>query len=472
MEACQRISEIIESKRELLIDISNKIWGYAELKFQEFKSAELLCKALEKEEFIIQKEISNMKTAFIASYGKGNPVIAILGEYDGLDGLSQEGGVTKEKPIVLGGSGHGCGHNLLGTGALAAAIALRHYMEENNLPGTIRYYGCPAEEGGAGKVFMVREGLFDDVDCALTWHPDTGNCVSVNSSLAVYNVYFKFKGKSSHAAMAPHLGRSALDAVELMNIGVNYLREHVIQEARIHYAITNAGGKAPNIVQAEAEDYFSIRAPKISQAKEIYERICDIAKGAALMTGTKAQISIDSALSNLIPNKTLEMLLYESLSKVGIPEYSESDRRLAKRFRDALSEDSKKSDIHVLTVKELKGKDISEIVNPFINEEKTVPVSTDVGDVSWIVPTGMLNTACAVLGTPIHSCTFVAQGNTAIAHKGMLYAGKVIALTAVELLKNPEIIQKAKKELKERLGEESYVCPIPVEVKPSSCSKT
>ncbi|WP_411679384.1 M20 family metallopeptidase [Clostridium thailandense] len=471
MEACQRISEIIESKRDILIDISNKIWEYAELKFEEFKSAELLCETLEKEEFIVQHGVAGMKTAFIASYGKGKPVIAILGEYDALDGLSQEGGIIEQKSIVPGGSGHGCGHNLLGTGALASAIALRHYMEENNLPGTIRYYGCPAEEGGAGKVFMVREGLFKDVDCALTWHPDTGNCVSVNSCLALYNVYFKFKGKSSHAAMAPHLGRSALDAVELMNIGVNYLREHVIQEAKIHYAITNAGGKAPNIVQAEAEDYLCIRAPKVSQAKEIYERICNIAKGAALMTGTQVEISIDSAISNFIPNKVLEMLIYKKFSELEIPKYSESDRQLAKSFRDVLSEDSKKSDIHVLTVKELKGKDISEIVNPFINEEKTVPVSTDVGDVSWIVPTGIFNTACAALGTSIHSWTFVAQGNTAIAHKGMLYAGKVMALAAVELLKNPEIIVKAKIELKDRLGEESYVCPIPEEVKPYLYSK-
>lgn len=470
MEGCYRISEIIESKRELLINISDKIWEYAELKFEEFKSAELLCKTLEKEEFTVQRGVAGMKTAFMASYGEGKPVIAILGEYDALDGLSQEGGITEQKPIVPGGSGHGCGHNLLGAGALGAAITLRHYIRENNLTGTIRYYGCPAEEGGSGKVFMVRDGLFNDVDCALSWHPDTGNCVSVNSCLAVYNVYFRFKGKSSHAAMAPHLGRSALDAVELMNVGVNYLREHVIQEARIHYAITNAGGNAPNIVQAEAEDYFSIRAPKISQAREIYERICDIAKGAALMTETQVEISIDSALSDFVPNKTLEMLMYESFFRLGIPKYDENDRQLAKKFRDSLSEDNKKNDIHVLTVKELTNKDISEIVNPFIDKEKTMPISTDVGDVSWIVPTGMLNTACAVLGTPIHSWAFVAQGNTSIAHKGMLHAGKVIALTAVELLKNPKIIQNARRELKERLGGENYVCPIPRNIKPSSFS--
>ncbi|WP_032076838.1 M20 family metallopeptidase [Clostridium drakei] len=461
MEEYHRISEIIESKRQLLINISDEIWRYAELKFQEFKSAELLCKTLEKEEFSVQRGAAGIKTAFVASYGKGKPVIAILGEYDALDGLSQEGGVTEEKSIIPGGSGHGCGHNLLGTGALGAAIALRYCIRENNLPGTIRYYGCPAEEGGCGKVFMTREGLFNDVDCALSWHPDTGNYVGTNSCLALYNVYFKFKGKSSHAAMVPHLGRSALDAVELMNVGVNYLREHIIPEARIHYAITNAGGSAPNIVQAEAEDYFSIRAPKISQARGIYERACDVAKGAALMTGTKVEISIDSALSNFVPNKTLEMLIYKSFSKLGTPEYSENDRQLAKKFRTSLSEDNKKSDIHVLTVKELRDKDISEIVNPFNDNEKTLPVSTDVGDVSWIVPTGMFNTACAVLGTPIHSWIFVAQGNTSIAHKGMLQAGKVIALTAVELFKNPEIIQNAKRELKERLGGETYSCPIP-----------
>ncbi|WP_254306645.1 amidohydrolase [Clostridium sp. 001] len=279
MEYFQRVSEIVELKKDLLVKVSDEIWKCAETKFEEFRSAEILCKALEEEGFTVKRGAAGIKTAFIGSYGKGEPIIAVLGEYDALHGLSQEGGIAEQKPIIPGGSGHGCGHNLLGTGAFAGAIAIRYYMEENNLPGTIRYYGCPAEEGGAGKVFMSREGVFNDVDCALTWHPDTGNGVGLNSTLAVYDACFKFKGKSAHAAMAPHLGRSALDAVEVMNVGVNYLREHVIQEARIHYAITDAGGQSPNVVQAQAEDNFSIRAPKVSQVKDIYERICNIAKG-------------------------------------------------------------------------------------------------------------------------------------------------------------------------------------------------
>ena len=244
-----RISEIIEQKRDLFIQVSDRIWEYAETNFEEFQSAALLCETLEQEGFTVQKGVGGMDTAFIASFGSGGPVVAILGEYDALSGLSQHREVSEQQPIQKGGNGHGCGHNLLGSGSLAAAVALRYYMEENGIPGTVRYYGCPAEELGDGKTFMAREGLFDDIDFALSWHPSDINGIWSQSCTAVYTVNYKFKGRTSHAAGAPHLGRSALDAVELMNVGVNYLREHIIPEARVHYAVTNTGGYAPNVVQ-------------------------------------------------------------------------------------------------------------------------------------------------------------------------------------------------------------------------------
>lgn len=466
MDYIKRISEIVESKKELFTFISDEIWGSAELKFEEYTSANLLCKTLEKEGFNVEKNIGGMETAFIGSFGQGKPVIAILGEFDALYGLSQVAGATFQKPIIEGGAGHGCGHHLLGAGALGAAIALKYYLAENNLSGTIRYYGCPGEEGGFGKTFLVRDGVFDGVDCVFTWHPGTKNSVQNSSMLANYNIYYRFKGKSSHAAVAPQLGRSALDALELMNVGVNYLREHIIQEARIHYAITNTGGKSPNVVQAESEEYLSIRTPKTHQIREIYERVCDIAKGAVLMTGTTVDYQLDSAVSSLIPNKTLGKIMYRNYYELGIPVYDNEDYKISEAFSNILSNVAKKS-----VPKELVGKTLSDILEPFAETEGIEMASTDVGDVSCIVPTAFCWVACAANGTPLHSWEMVAQGKTPIAHKGLLHAAKVIAATAVRILMNPEVLIEAKEELKERLGDEGYICPISMEVKPSKTGK-
>ena len=463
MKHQQRIHEIIEQKRDVLIEVSNKIWEYAETRFEEFKSAELLCKTLESEGFVVQRGVGGIETAFIGSYGSGKPVVAILGEYDALSGLSQKGGVTRPDPVEVGGNGHGCGHNLLGTGSLAAALALRYYMEENHLPGIVRYYGCPGEEGGSGKTFMAREGLFDDVDFALSWHPGTKNEVWSSSSLANYQVYYKFTGRSSHAAASPHLGRSAQDAVELMNIGVNYLREHIIPEARVHYAVTNTGGISPNVVQAEAEVLYLIRAPKVPQVEEIYQRVCDIAKGAALMTGTQVEIVFDKACSNLIPNNVLETIMHRNFTELGVPVHDEAELQLAKDIRTTLSEADKTSELP-----ELQGRDLANRLEPYRSTSNAMPGSTDVGDVSWITPTAQCYTACEALGTPFHTWQVVAQGTTSLAQKGMLHAGKVIAATAVEVMQNPEIIESAKQELQVRLGGQKYVCPIPKHVKPSA----
>jgi aminobenzoyl-glutamate utilization protein B len=466
MHYLSEISHIIEEKRNQLIAISDKIWGYAETRFEEFQSAELLCAALVDEGFTVERDAGGIETAFVGSFGSGKPVVAFLGEFDALSGLSQKAGLADKIPIINGGNGHGCGHNLLGTGALAAAIALRYYMEQHHIPGTVRYYGCPGEEGGSGKTFMAREGLFNDVDFCLTWHPGYSNEVITGTSLANYQVYYKFKGVSTHASSSPHLGRSALDAVELMNIGVNYLREHIIPEARVHYAITDAGGSSPNVVQAEASVLYLIRAPRIAQVDEIYQRVCNIARGAALMTETKVEIVFDKACSNLVPNHTLEKIAYKNFTALGVPEYDDREKALAESIRATLSEGAKDG-VRDSTIKDKPLSDrLCPLEVPFL--PKSMGGSTDVGDVSWITPTVQCSTACWAVGTPGHTWQVVTMGTTSIAHKAMLHAGKVMAATAVEALENPHIIAEAEAELREYLNGGAYVCPIPPSVRPSA----
>lgn len=462
MSDCSRIGQIVESKREMLISISDKIWDYAELKFEEYRSADLLCEALKAEGFDVERNIDGMETAFIGSFGSGSPVVAILAEYDALDGLSQASGVAHREPVVRGGAGHGCGHHLLGAGALAAAIALKQYMIEHQLAGTIRLYGCPGEEGGFSKTYFARDGYFQDVDCALTWHPAPVNMVIYGSSLANINAYYRFKGISSHAAFSPELGRSALDALELMNVGVNFLREHVPSDVRLHYAITNAGGRSPNVVQAESEEYFCMRSAKSAQMRAIFDRVCDIAKGAALMTGTAVEYEIDSAVSETVPNLTLDQLIYDNFVELGTPAYDESDLTLAEAFR-AVQSDAARAMIPA----PFADKPIFDVLLPLGKEEEAQMGSTDVADVSWVVPTAQCWVTCAANASQLHSWEMVAQGKTSIAHKGMLHAGKIIAATAADLFQNPEIVANAKRELSERLGGRPYICPIPAHVKPS-----
>ena len=471
-----RLDDIIEERSRLFTEASDKIWDYAEMRFEEYRSAELLCDILAEEGFAVKKGIARIATAFVASFGSGSPVVAILGEYDALSGLSQKNGVAKQDPLAAGQSGHGCGHNLLGAGALAAVVALKQYMAENEISGTIRYYGCPGEEGGSGKTFMAREGAFDDVDVALTWHPMTHNTIFSMSTLANYQVAFKFHGKSSHAGTTPHLGRSALDAIELMNVGVNYLREHVVQEARIHYAVTNSGGSSPNVVQAETEVLYLMRAPKVDQVQGIYERICKIAQGAALMTETECEIVFDKACSNYIPNSVLGQVLLENFAAVGVPHPDEQEARFAREIQSTLTANERSNDLQMASdfmggsgkeiIKSLENVVLSDVILPCVYSPKLLSGSTDVGDVSWIVPTAQLCVACNVFGTPGHSWKTVAQGATSFSHKGMLAAGKVMARAVADIFENPSIIAEAQSELKEALGGAAYVCPIPPGVKP------
>ncbi|OLS32338.1 MAG: p-aminobenzoyl-glutamate hydrolase subunit B [Candidatus Heimdallarchaeota archaeon AB_125] len=466
----------IDANQQRFIALSDKIWEFAEIRFEEVKSAKLQIEVLEEEGFEVTKGVADMPTAFVASYGKEGPIIAVLGEYDALSGLSQKAGVFVKTPVEEGASGHGCGHNLLGAGSLAAAIAVKNYIKSHKIPGIIQYYGCPGEEGGSGKTYMVREGLFDDVDIALCWHPFSTNFIFNLSSLSNIQVYFRFKGISAHAAAAPHMGRSALDAVELMNIGANYLREHIITQARLHYAVTNTGGNAPNVVQADAEVLYLIRAPTMLQTKEIYERVKKIAKGAALMTETEVEIIFDKAASNLIPNDVVGDVLFEKFKEVGAPQYTEEEIEFGKKLRQTFNKGELpelnrysvfRKELGEDIIEKIRTKIIFDDIFPNTLPEFTLPGSTDVGDVSWVVPTSQIGTSCVILGTPGHSWQEVTQCTTSISHKGMIAAAKVMALTALDFMENTERIDEAKAELKKRLGSTKYESPITSEIKPN-----
>ena len=468
----------IDREKSVLTDASDRVWNVPETAFQEFKSTEILCELLEKEGFAVEKNLAGIATAFSGRFGSGKPVIGFLGEYDALSGLSQVEDLFEKKPIADGEPGHGCGHNLLGVGSVAAAIAMKEYLEKNGKEGTVVFYGCPGEEGGSGKGFMARDGVFDELDFAVSWHPSDLNEVVVGSSLANYQIYYRFYGVSSHAAGCPELGRSALDAVELMNTGVQYLREHVIQEARIHYAITNTGGFSPNVVQPFAEVLYLIRAPKNDQVKEIYERINDIARGAALMTGTRMEMQFVKACSNLVDNTTMEEVMQKNLESIEFEPYTEEELAYAKQMQDTFG-GSKLNIQDILKRYEKSHKAmVEEVLTPHLNDvictailplmdtETPMAGSTDVGDVSWVCPTVQVNVCTEAFGTPGHSWQIVAQGKSTIAHKGMVFAGKVMAATAIDMYENPELIDKAKEELAKRVGPEGYVAPIPAGIRP------
>lgn len=457
------VTNFIQEKKTTFTTISDKIWANPELHFKEKYAVSVMEEALEAEGFVVGKNVAGLETAIMGSFGSGSTVIAFLGEYDALPFLSQEGGKAEYCPIEENGNGHGCGHNLLGTGALAAAVAAKEYVEKTNAPFTIRFYGCPAEENGSGKAYMAKSGVFDDVDMAISWHPMTNNAIWNITSLANYAATFKFTGKSAHAAAAPHLGRSALDAVELMNVGVNYLREHIIQEARIHYAVVNSGGTSPNVVQPYAEVSYLIRAPKKQQVVDIHKRVQKIAQGAALMTETTFEEHFNGAASNLIPNTTLAKVMQQQFDEAPSLQFSEEDFAFAEQIYQSLDDESKASAYMNMSPeqKELIGnKRLNELVSP-LSTEGILYGSTDVGDVSWKTPTVQCTTAGLVLGTPLHTWQVVAVGNTPIGHKGMLYAADIMARTAIACMENPTIIEEAKQELKTRLNGEKYVSLIP-----------
>ena len=359
----------------------------------------------------------------------------------------------------LAGLSKNLGVYVIGTASLGAAIAIKRFLETQKCPGTVILFGCPGEEGGSGKAFMARDGVFDELDAALCWHPDENTGVRVQTSLANCQVLYKFNGKAAHAGAEPYLGRSALDAVELMDIGANYLREHMIDQARVHYAITDAGGFSPNVVQPHAEVLYLIRAPRSAQVKELYERVNDIARGAALMTGTTVEIDFVKACSDTILNDTLQRVLYEKMAQIGVPEISEADEALARELTEtALMEYPKADPVHP----------IHDELLPYTGQIEYECGSTDVGDVSWVCPTVQAKAATWAFGTPCHSWQAVTQGVMPLAHKMTLYIAKSLAAMGAELMVNAELLERAKQEHRRLVGPEGYVCPIPKGVKPRS----
>lgn len=467
MSNSEPIWDLVEAKRESFIALADRVWGMPELCYTEHRSVEEHRLQLEAEGFRVTTGIAGIPTAVVGEAGEGGPVIAILGEYDALPGLSQEAGVPSPTPVEAGGHGHGCGHNLLGSAAMLAATAVKDYLAANGIKGRVRYYGCPAEEGGAAKGFMVRAGAFDDVDIAISWHP--GHFAAVNDAVSLANtrIDFSFYGKSAHAAGAPHLGRSALDAVELMNVGVNYMREHMPDGARVHYAILDAGGIAPNVVQAFAKVRYLIRAADLVELRPLVERVRKIADGAALMTETRVETRVISAVSNLLGNSPLERAMQDNFERIGPVQFDDADRALAKQFQDTCTDEDVRAAYRRHGLPLEKGEALHESIVPLEAKGSGGVGSTDVGDVSWVVPTVQAWGATCAIGTPFHSWQFTGQGKAPAAHKGMIHVAKVMAGTAIDALADPSLIEKAKADLRRRTAGTPYSSPLPKEVGPS-----
>jgi len=430
----------IQSKYDEYKKTAWQIWDYAEVGYKEVKSSALLQETLKANGFTVESGVAEIPTAFVATYGSGKPVIGILAEFDALPGLSQK--AVPEKSTAGKDAGHGCGHHLFGTASVAAGIEIKKLIEAKKFTGTIKVFGCPAEEGGSGKVYMVRAGLFNDVDVAIHWHPGNSNSVTMTSALANSSAKFRFRGLSAHAAGAPERGRSSLDAVEAMDYMVNMMREHVPQETRIHYVITN-GGKAPNVVPDYAEVYYYVRHPKRDQVKQIFERVVKTAQAAALGTETTMEYEIIGGTHDLLLNKTLADVMQKNLEKTGGVKYTPEEVEFAKKIQSTYN----------FTVPAIS---TSDSVKPLKVEMDAGGGSTDVGDVSYAVPTVGMSAATWVPGTPAHSWQAVACGGTEIGTKGMMVAAKTMALTAIDLYLNPALIQQAKEEYKKMIGDYKY----------------
>ena len=459
---------VIDRQADFFRELADEIWDHPELSLKEYRAAALYCRKLRELGFEVTEKLCGIETAFCGRFGSGKPVIGILGEFDALSGLSQEAGSTEAKPLIPGGNGHGCGHNLLGVGSLAAACAVKEWLEKTGRPGTVIFFGCPGEEGGAGKAFMAREGLWKKLDAALCWHPSDVNQVKTGTNNSSIQVLYRFRGKAAHAAGDPYNGRSALDAVELMNIGVQFLREHMTDDCRIHYAITDAGGVSPNVVQANAAVLYMVRANKVADSVKLQARVDDIARGAALMTGTDFERVFIDGTAELLPNFCIEEALYRNLEEIGVPAYTEEDRRLASALKASYPGSGivgvygiRDPEIEK-TLRRLSGngeKAINDFIPPLYSTTAFSPGSTDVGDVSWLTPTSQIETVCWPAGVPGHSWQIVACGKSELAHKGMFLAAKVLAGTAVDLLSDGELLARARAEFEERSAE-GYVCPI------------
>jgi aminobenzoyl-glutamate utilization protein B len=457
------IENIVDELGPRFTRLSDEIWDAPELRWQEFGSVEKQIEAAEEFGFRVERAAAGIPTAFWAEKGEGGPLIAILGEFDALAGLSQASGVAtaEPNPETANTSGQGCGHNLLGSGSLLAAVAAARHLEENGLPGRVRYYGCPAEEAAAGKTYMVKGGAFDGIDAAVSWHPGPAMTTGQYLSLAYTQVYFRFNGVASHAGAAPHLGRSALDAVELLNVGVNFLREHIADSSRVHYAITDAGGVSPNVVQAHAEVYYIVRAVNIAQMRDLYERVVNIAEGAALMTGTTLEVEFDGACAELLPNTALEQALHANVESIGGVPFDAADQATAASYVAGFDATEVAGMRRMLRV----GGDefLFSGVSPLRSPESRIQMtgSTDVGDVSWIAPTVQIGGGTHAIGTAPHSWQMVGQGKLPAAHKGMIHAAKAMAATVVDIASDASLLEAAKAEFDAVIAATPYDCPIP-----------
>jgi aminobenzoyl-glutamate utilization protein B len=439
----------IEANRAHIVRIADALWDYSEPGFQEHCSSKLLADTLEQAGFIVRRGVAGMKTAFVAEYGRGSPVVGFLAEFDALPGMSQK--VAAEKAArEAGNPGHACGHNLLGTASVAAALAVKESLARNGLSGKIVVFGTPAEEGGSGKSYMVRDGMFRGVDAVIAWHPDVINRVQVGSSLAVKRAKFRFFGREAHAALEPEKGRSALDGVELMNVGANYLREHVPSDVRIHYIISH-GGDRPNVVPAEAEAWYYVRGPRMADAAEVFARLTDVARGARLMTQTRMEVRGESGAFEVLSNRALAAVVDRNLRRVGGPPFDEADIRFARRLRKNLGLPT-------------DGPPLDTEVSPVTSERRMT--STDVGDVSWVVPAVEFRVATGAVGTATHTWPFAATAGGPIGHKGCLTAARVMAGTALDLFVKPACLEPIRAEFAGKTRNFTYRCPIPADSKP------
>ena len=466
MKNTDEIWRLIDAKQQEFIALSDRVWGMPELCYGEVRSCAEHTAMLKAQGFRVTENVAGIPTAVMGEAGEDGPVIAILGEYDALPGLSQEAGIAEQRPIPGNGFGHGCGHNNLGAASLLAATAVKDYLAAHGVKGRVRYYGCPAEEGGAAKGFMVRDGAFSDVDIAISWHPGAFAGLFEPLSLANTRIDFAFTGRASHAAAAPHLGRSALDAVELMNVGVNYMREHMPSDARVHYAYLDAGGIAPNVVQSSAKIRYLIRARDLVELNRLIGRVRKIADGAALMTETSVAATVISAVSNLLGNSPLERALQDNLERLGPPPFDDADRAKAAEFQATLTEEDIESSFRRSGVPYQPGLTLCDLIVPLDAKRAPMLGSTDVGDVSWAVPTVQARGATYAIGTPGHSWQLTAQGKLPTAHKGLVHVAKAMAGTALDAIHDESLRARAKADHAARVSRTPYVCPIPDDVDP------
>ena len=465
MKNAHPILDAVEAHRPDLTALADRVWATPELLYGEFASCAAHTDMLRVKGFRVTEAVTGMPTAVLGEAGTGGPVIAILGEYDALPGLSQVAGIAEPRPLVEGGNGHGCGHNLLGAAALLAACALKDWLAATGTPGRVRYYGCPAEEGGAAKAFMVRDGAFADVDAAITWHPDCFTRVDGPESLANTRMDFDFTGRASHAAATPHLGRSALDAVELMSVGVNYLREHMVNGARIHYAYLDAGGSAPNVVQARARVRYSIRALELADMLALVERVKDVARGAALMTGTTVGFRVFSAVSNNLVNEVMDQAMHRVLQDLGGVPFDAADQAYARAIQATLSPTDIAAPYRAIAMTPQDAALCDDIIPLRPGGDKMIG-STDVSDVTWAVPTTEVLVATHAIGTPGHSWQITAQGKSPAAHKGLTHAARAMARLGQVLCEDAELLARAKAEHAARLARTPYTSPLPADLAP------